>query len=64
LIGHSQGSIILVRLIASEIEQQRLISALLIGTRLETPARRDVGGSFAHVPLCRTATQTARSARR
>ncbi len=62
LIGHSQGSSILVRLIASQLDgtplQSRLISAIVPGTDVEVPVGRDVGGTFQHVPLCRTAAQT------
>jgi hypothetical protein len=62
LIGHSQGSNILVRLIASQIdgasEQQRLISAIVPGTELDVPAGLDVGGTFQHISLCSTKTQT------
>lgn len=62
LIGHSQGSNILIRLIASQIdgtpEQKQLVAAIILGARVEIPAKRDVGGSFQHIPLCRTAKQT------
>ena len=62
LIGHSQGSGVLTRLIRSEIDgkpaQARLISALLLGTSLAVPKGKDVGGAFQHVPLCRSASQT------
>jgi hypothetical protein len=61
LIGHSQGSTILTHLIASQIEgkplQARLVSALLLGTDIETPVGRNVGGTFQHIPLCQTQTQ-------
>jgi hypothetical protein len=57
LIGHSQGSTILKRLIAEEIEgkpvQRQLISAMLIGTNVAVPAGQDVGGDFKRLPLCR-----------
>jgi hypothetical protein len=57
LIGHSQGSGVLKRLIAEEIEgkpvQRRLISAMLLGTNVAVPAGQDVGGDFKRVPLCR-----------
>ena len=56
LIGHSQGSKMLTRLIADEIdgkpEQARLIGAIIPGTEVEVPDGKLVGGSFAHVPLC------------
>jgi hypothetical protein len=61
LIGHSQGTKILARLIASQMdgtgEQKLLISAIILGGDVETPVGRDVGGTFKHVPLCRTAVQ-------
>jgi hypothetical protein len=61
LIGHSQGSGVLTQLIKNEIDnkpiQKQLISALLLGTSLQVPKGKDVGGSFSAVPLCRSATQ-------
>jgi len=62
LIGHSQGSIHLERLIRDELDndrrlRRRLISALLIGGTVQTRPGKDVGGSFKHVSLCRSATQ-------
>ena len=64
LIGHSQGSAILIELIRREIEgttaQSRIVSALLIGAPggILVPRGRNVGGTFAHMPLCRAATRT------
>jgi pimeloyl-ACP methyl ester carboxylesterase len=64
LIGHSQGTSILTELIRREIDgtpiESRVVSALLIGGRggVLVPRGRDVGGTFAHMPLCRAATQT------
>jgi len=62
LIGHSQGSFILTRLIKEQIDgkpvQARMISAILPGTTLDVPSGKDVGGAFQHVPLCRSVTQT------
>ena len=62
LIGHSQGSYILTRLIAEEIDGQsvqgRLVSAILLGATPYVAQGRDVGGSFRTVPLCRSAGQT------
>lgn len=62
LIGHSQGTGMLTRLIAEEIDRRpavrkRLVSALLIGGNVLVPTGRDVGGSFRHVPACRATTQ-------
>jgi hypothetical protein len=62
LVAHSQGSFILNRLIAEEIDgkpvQSRLVSAILLGTTIPVPKGKDVGGAFQHVPLCHSATQT------
>jgi hypothetical protein len=62
LVGHSQGTGILMRLIASEIDgkpiQRQLVSAILMGDDLQVPPGKDVGGTFQHIPLCRSAAQT------
>lgn len=56
LIGHSQGSSILAKLVAREIDgkpvQQRLVSVILAGYRLQVPVGREVGGDFKTIPLC------------
>lgn len=62
LIGHSQGSFILTRLIRDEIEgtpaHARLISAILAGATVPVPRGRDVGGALKATPVCRSASQT------
>jgi hypothetical protein len=62
LIGHSQGSGVLTQLIRNEIDgkpvQERLISALLLGTSLAVPKGKDVGGAFKQIPVCHSASQT------
>ncbi len=62
LIGHSQGTIHLIRLIASEIEgrpeARRMASALLIGFNVEVPEGWLVGGTFRETPLCTRFGQT------
>ncbi len=62
LIGHSQGSRVLIRLIQNEIdgqpEEARLVSALLLGVSVEVPKGAAVGGSFQHIPLCTAAGET------
>jgi hypothetical protein len=62
LIGHSQGSFVLARLIHDQIDgkpvQSRLVSAILLGATLSIPRDKDVGGSFEKIPLCRTASST------
>jgi hypothetical protein len=63
LIGHSQGSFELTQLIQTEIdsnpqERRLLVSAVLLGGNIIVPAGGDSGGSFEHVPACRSDTQT------
>jgi len=61
LVGHSQGSGVLTQLLKSEIDgkpvQEKIISALLLGTNLPVEKGRDVG-AFQHIPLCKSAAQT------
>ena len=57
LIGHSQGAMVLTRLIESEIdnnpaERRLLVSALLLGGDVTTAVGRNTGGSFLHLPQC------------
>lgn len=62
LIGHSQGSGHLARLIHDEIDglpiSRRMVSALLTGTDVAVPKGGDVGGDFKASPLCRSTGQT------
>lgn len=62
LIGHSQGTIHLIRLISSEIEGRpvaaRMLSALLIGFNVEVPEGQVTGGTFRTTPLCTRLGQT------
>jgi hypothetical protein len=61
LVGHSQGSGVLSRLMSTEIDgkpfQSKLISALLLGTNVAVPQGKDVGGAFKSIPLCRSKDQ-------
>jgi hypothetical protein len=61
LVGHSQGSYLLTRLIASEIDgkplQSRLVSAMLLGATVPVAKGTDVGGAFKSIPVCRSADQ-------
>jgi len=57
LIGHSQGSSVLKRLIREVIEPDAalradMVSALLLGTSVAIPVGKTVGGDFSSVPLC------------
>ncbi|WP_044561138.1 DUF3089 domain-containing protein [Azospirillum sp. B4] len=62
LIGHSQGSAVLMQLVKSEIDGQpaqgRLVSAILLGANVVVPDGADVGGTFKHIPACRAVEQT------
>ncbi|MGQ0824182.1 MAG: DUF3089 domain-containing protein [Actinomycetota bacterium] len=62
LIGHSQGSGLLTRLLADEIDpdadmRSRLVSAYLLGSGVAVPTDADVGGAFTNVALCRAREQ-------
>lgn len=61
LIGHSQGSRMLNRLIKEEIDgkpvQKQMLSAMLAGFNTLVPQGKDVGGDFKTVPLCRSNDQ-------
>jgi hypothetical protein len=63
LIGHSQGSGLLSRMIADEIDEDaelrsQMLSALLIGIGVNVPPGEDVGADFQNVPACRASDQT------
>jgi len=63
LIGHSQGTLELLRLLQEEIDpnpalRARLVSALLIGGFLKVPSGATVGGDLKHIPLCTSNRQT------
>jgi hypothetical protein len=64
LIGHSQGSFVLERLIAKDVDskpavRKQLVSAILLGGNVLVKRGKAVGGTFQHVPACRSATQLA-----
>jgi Protein of unknown function (DUF3089) len=60
LIGHSQGSGVLTRLISNEIDgkpvQAKLISAILMGTRLPIDKGAETG-LFKSIPQCKSPSQ-------
>ena len=63
LIGHSQGSLQLIQLVALEIENKPAIAsrmklAILPGFNLLVPHGKTVGGSLKKTPICTTAAQT------
>lgn len=66
LLGHSQGSHMLIELLLKYFENDpelraRLVSALLIGPTgvLEVPAGEISGGTYENIPLCTSATDTS-----
>jgi hypothetical protein len=63
LIGHSQGSGMLIQLLKEQFDpkpalRRQLVSAVLLGGDVEVPIGQTVGGSFEHVPACQFAWQT------
>ncbi|MGB6728181.1 MAG: DUF3089 domain-containing protein [Terracidiphilus sp.] len=61
LIGHSQGAGLLRQLLQKEIDgkpiESRIVVAALVGGTVDVPKGADVGGSFKHMSLCRSASQ-------
>ncbi len=62
-LGHSQGSSMLIPLLAHEVDgvagvRKRLVSALLLGGNVTVKRGKGIGGDFAHIPACRRVTQT------
>jgi DUF3089 family protein len=62
LIGHSQGSFHLRQLISKYIDANasvrgRIVSAILLGGNVIVPSGKDVGGDFAHLGACHSASQ-------
>jgi hypothetical protein len=62
ILGHSQGSGQIMRLIATKVDgkpdQAKLVSAIVMGFSLQVPKGQDVGGTFKNIPTCKTASQT------
>lgn len=57
LIGHSQGSGVLKRLIREQIDpdpqvREKMVSALLIGSSVAVPTGKRKGGDFSNTPIC------------
>lgn len=63
IMGHSQGTMMLTRLVSEEVDpdpvlRSRLITALLIGFDVAVPPGQVIGGTFQNLPLCTTAAET------
>ncbi len=64
LVGHSQGTFMLRRLVAEEIDpsasaRRRLVSALLLGGNVLVKQGADRGGDFKRIRACRSRAQLA-----
>ena len=62
-IGHSQGAAMLIRLLASQVDnsaalRRRMLSAIILGGNVQVPKGKAVGGSFRHIPACTSTGQT------
>ncbi len=62
LIGHSQGSAMLIQLIKREIEGTpaagRMVRAILPGFNVIVPEGKRVGGDFKSIPICASPAET------
>jgi hypothetical protein len=63
LIGHSQGTFHLRKLVTEQIDKKpavrkRMVAAILLGGNVLVRNGKDVGGDFKHVPACRSSKQT------
>jgi hypothetical protein len=62
LIGHSQGSYVLIEILKREIEgapsQKRLVSAILMGTTVSVPKGTRTGGTFKTLAGCQAPGET------
>lgn len=62
LLGHSQGTGQLIRLLENEIDpdpaqRDLIVSAILLGGSLAVPTGEAVGGTLTNIPLCTSADQ-------
>lgn len=62
-IGHSQGALILIRLLEETVDRSsqlrdRLVSAILLGGNLLVPRGGRSGGDFRHIPACDSPRET------
>ena len=62
IVSHSQGSFVLRKLIAEEVDgkpavRKRLVSALLLGGNVTVKKGSDRGGDFKHIRACRSRRQ-------
>ncbi len=62
IVGHSQGAGLITRLVREEIEgkpvQARIVAVHQLGTTVQVPPGKDVGGTYQSMPLCRRSDQS------
>lgn len=63
LIGHSQGAAMVIKILETTMDndpalRKQLVSAVILGGNVQVPTGKLVGGSFAHIPLCTTVSET------
>lgn len=63
LLGHSQGSRHLMKLMAEEIDNEpalldRMVAAFPVGWAINVPPDEPVGGAFQNIPVCESPDQT------
>ncbi len=63
VIGHSQGSAMLIALLRRQVDddppvRRLLVSAIIAGGNVTVPIGRGVGGSFDNIPACSSEKQT------
>ena len=63
IMGHSQGTQMLTRLVEEEVDpdpalRAKLVVALLIGFNVAVPPGQVIGGTFQNLPLCTSAAET------
>ena len=63
IMGHSQGTMMLTRLMQEEVDpdpalRAQLIAGLLIGFDVRVPPGQVIGGTFQNIPLCTTVAET------
>jgi hypothetical protein len=61
-IGHSQGAALLIKLLASSVDddaalREKLVLAIILGGDVEIRPGALVGGSFSHIPACSKAKE-------
>ncbi len=61
ILGHSQGSGQIMRMIAQHVDgkpvQNKLVSTIILGSSVQTPLDGSLGGTFKHIPVCTSPTQ-------